>query len=680
MRFGIYLLFCVLFVGPQARAAQPDQATTAAYATCRTLLLSDTPYATEQSYRLTDDVKYETDANGYFKSLSAEGTWPDLDYHSEMRSAWRPSWHLYRIMLLCRAYNQNYDAAWRKGIHQALAYWIKNDYQCSNWWQNQINVPYAYSSIMLMLGKEATPAELAYLTQTLGPRVAQKNPTGQNKIWQHDIEARIALVNQDAAAFAPAMQQMQLVIQISTGEGIQPDYSFHQHGAMLQFGNYGIHFVNSLLFWMKVTSGTPYAFSPEKQKILFDYCAQGLKYTIYKGAMDKTAIARQLRENADTKRGKNLYDDFKLITSASKTDPCRYALSGFEQPRCPTLPENKSFWRSGYMLQTNSNTFAISVKTHGPFVKKVESINSENLFGAFLNDGVSLIQRSGKEYHNIEPLWNWAMLPGITADTTSNPASEQAFKSDNTADFVGQVSNGASGISVMMYNRLGTKARKSYFLVEGQLIALGAGIEAPTNTHLITTVNQCFYNARSPLQKGKLEKGASWVWHDSVAYIFPDEKQRFHTNISARKGNWQTVDEASGNSPAAGSVFTVYVDHRAQNSYAYQVAPGVSVADISRRSALLNYKILLNTAQLQAIQTPSGVMAVFYEPTTLGAAKDKISVDKPCLLIRQTKGDPHVWVADPTRKLQSVTLVINNKKVVANLPQGDKAGSTVSVF
>jgi chondroitin AC lyase len=96
---------------------------------CRKLLLSDTAYATEQSFRLTDDIKYNTDAAGYFKALSPEGSWKDLDYTNDSPSAWPPIWHLYRLMLLCREYDKNRNPQYLDAIHRALAFYIKNDFK-----------------------------------------------------------------------------------------------------------------------------------------------------------------------------------------------------------------------------------------------------------------------------------------------------------------------------------------------------------------------------------------------------------------------------------------------------------------------------------------------------------------------------------------------------------------------
>ena len=130
------------------------------------------------------------------------------------------------------------------------------------------------------------------------------------------------------------------------------------------------------------------------------------------------------------------------------------------------------------MVQLTQDEHMMSVKTHGPLIGKVESINRENMMGAYLNDGVSLIQHSGREYLDICGFWNWTMLPGTTCDTTTLPNQAAVFNTSNQAGFVGQVSDENNGLTTMAYNRLGIRAHKSYFMVNDMLVALGAGIEA----------------------------------------------------------------------------------------------------------------------------------------------------------------------------------------------------------
>jgi chondroitin AC lyase len=642
-------------------------------AVCRQLLLSERPYATEQSYLLTDDVVYELDGDGYFNSLTAVGKWDDIDYTVKTGSAWPQSWHLYRLLLVTRSYYKNHNPAYLTAIHQALQFWINNDFQCPNWWQNQINIPYVFSSLMLMLASDAKQSELDFLTKVLAKRVVQDKPTGQNKIWQHDAEARIALITEDGAAFKNAISQMQSVIKISKAEGIQPDYSFQQHGTMLQFGNYGIHFVNSLLFWIKVNLKSAYAFDKDLQQIVVDYCTEGLRYTIFKKGMDMVAIGRQLKINSAVRRGEILYHNFSLIKSLNIGKAKNYNLDGFSI-KSPKLELNKSFWRSAYMVQTDGGKSMISVKMQGRFVRPIESINFENLQGSLLNDGVTLIQRTGREYRNIEPLWKWTMLPGITTDTTINPAAETSFKAKNMVQLIGQVSNGNIGIASMDYRRLGIEANKSYFFVKGMMVALGSKINAPQKKDLVTTINQTFVNNK-PIINGKNDNGKQWLWHDSIAYVLLEPSQDLKINVERKQGRWTDVDRVSSAKTISDNLFTAYLTHESTSSYSYLVRPNVSLAETKAMVNKPSVELYSNTPALHAVRIATSYLLVFYEPGSIAFSPSlKFSVDHPCLVIYDHN---RIWVSDPTRNEKQVSLTINGKLIICPFPQGDLLGTTV---
>ncbi|WP_426330203.1 polysaccharide lyase family 8 super-sandwich domain-containing protein [Pedobacter sp. R-06] len=676
----IFLLFFCILHNPFAHSAvasgNPEIKKIRAYA--RKLLLSDTAYATEQSYRLTDDIIYDTDGNGYFKSMTPEGNWGDIDYASQMRSSWKPSWHLYRTMLICREYYKNRKPEYLAAVHRSMAFWIRKDLICENWWQNNINTPFTYTSLILMLGDDVLKEETDYLNKVIIKRIPVHKATGQNLIWQLDNEARVALINEDRGSFSGIMQRMQEVISVTVQEGIQPDYSFHQHGPMLQFGNYGMHFTNSLLFWMTVTSKTSVAFAPQKQNIIFDYISKGLRWTIYKKAMDITAVGRQIRANSGLKRGENLAVNSLMVRTFDKGKACGYYIDGFkdaEQGKCK-IEGNKSFWRSDYMIDRKDNKYMMSVKAHGPFVSRVESINGENLKGTYLNDGVTLFQRSGKEYRDIEALWNWAMLPGTTGDTTANPLVKPA---PNKGVFTGQVSNEREGILAMDYDRKGIKARKSYFFSNGSMVALGTDISAPNMKNIATVVDQKFYNATAPLSSGKGTDNSRWLWTDSVAYIFPDPETGFKTKIEKRKESWYDVDNASSREPVSGSLFTVYVPHNEQNKYLYVVKPAIGLADAKKINISKQLKALSNTAQVQAIELDMKIMAVFYSAGTINLSnKSTLKVDQSCMLMLDRKNDKNIlWLSDPTRKLKNITVTIDGASKVINFPSDDYLGNTV---
>ena len=377
-----------------------------------------------------------------------------------------------------------------------------------------------------------------------------------------------------------------------------------------------------------------------------------------------------------------LYDDLRLVRALNPSQACRYFLDGFGGPADAAceLRGNQSFWRSGYQVQMARGEYFMSVKTHGPFVKKIESINGENLLGAYLNDGMSLVQRTGREYHDIEAYWNWAMLPGTTADTTLAPGDAEVLKSNNEAAFVGQVSDGAAGLSTMAYDRLGLQARKSYFMVGNTLVALGAGIAAKDTKNVVTTVSQTYY--KGPLVSTEATPNSlRWLWHDSIGYFFLAAGSQPKTLVRTKKSNWPAVDVAS---PPAGAAdvrktCTILRPHSKTSEYAYALHTGLGKTQVRDAARRFPVQVLANTRAVQAIKFNDRVLAAFYQPEELRvSATDSIGAGSPCLLIyRRTTTQPEVWVADPTRTLQNVWLSINGVSQTIALPQGDLLGSSV---
>jgi hypothetical protein len=298
--------------------------------------------------------------------------------------------------------------------------------------------------------------------------------------------------------------------------------------------------------------------------------------------------------------------------------------------------------------------------------------------GAFFNDGVTLIQQSGKEYQNIEPLWNWTMLPGTTCDTTLKPNSDAVFKTNNTGLFTGLVSDGANGISAMDYQRLGIKAQKSYFMINGILVALGAGIESPDMKNVVTTVNQCYY-------KGKVIKstpnsgGPQWVLHDNTGYLFLNNTIA-KTTVKKHTGAWNTIDGASTAQVLTDSIFTLYVPQSTSNTYAYMVKPEATATNMAQVAKRNPIEVISNTAKVQAIQWGMTAMAVFYQPGLLKFDAIQVETDKPCMLIcKTTAGKQQLWVSDPSRSQTTINVSFNGKLHNVTLPKGDYLGSTVKV-
>lgn len=77
---------------------------------------------------------------------------------------------------------------------------------------------------------------------------SQFGMTGQNKVWlAGNVLIRGLLLN-DAELIKEARENICSEIVLGQKEGIQPDWSFHQHGPQQQFGNYGLSFLCNMSF------------------------------------------------------------------------------------------------------------------------------------------------------------------------------------------------------------------------------------------------------------------------------------------------------------------------------------------------------------------------------------------------------------------------------------------------
>ena len=113
-----------------------------------------------------------------------------------------------------------------KQINTALDYWLHKDPR-RKWWWDAIGAPGMLSQIMLMRDGHLSDFQMTKGGQNLERAIL--GTTGQNLVWQAEITARRAVIQRDADLLRRAFELIASEIRISDDEGIQPDFSFHQH-------------------------------------------------------------------------------------------------------------------------------------------------------------------------------------------------------------------------------------------------------------------------------------------------------------------------------------------------------------------------------------------------------------------------------------------------------------------
>jgi chondroitin AC lyase len=609
-------------------------------------------------------------------ALNADGAWPDVDYRSQQRSNWPTSLHLNRVQAMALAWARpetpaETKAALADAIHRALAYWAKHDLQCPNWWSNQIGVPQTLGIIALLLGDEMRPEETTYYTQTVLPR-AKIGMTGQNRVWLAGNTLMGALVQRDAATVARAATVIFSEVVVSEKEGIQADASFHQHGPQQQFGNYGLAFANDIVKWAEVLRGSPWAMPAEQLAILRRYVLDGQRWIVWKDKADISACGRQLSPGSPVSKAKSVA---RVLAAMARVDPARAA----DYTAAPAGA--RVFWRSDYLVYrrpTGAATLRMcSTRTIGG-----ESLNSENLSGYYLADGALYLYRTGDEYTDIFPAWNWRRVPGVTC-AQEHGAMPKFHTITGKTTFVGGVTDGTTACAGLDYARDGVTAKKGYVFAGDTIVCLGAGIGATGDAPIATTLNQCLRHGPiristggkiwEPGEEGQpLHPEMEWVEHDGFRYTFP-QPQRVLLQYGPQSGSWRSVLDVTSvpKTPETRQVFVLGIEHDVRPkdaAYAYVISPAGTAPDVA---------VLANTPALQAVRVGTVVGIVFHAPGTCTIAPGRtLAADRPCCVLMD--GD-QLTVADPTHTLTALTLTLNGTTITVTLPTGASAGQSVAV-
>ena len=593
----------------------------------------------------------------------------------------------------------------------ALDYWLQNDFQGPSWWINMIRIPKILGVTLLMLEQDLTPEQVAKGVQILD-RATVRNahedrlPTGANLTWRATNQAYRGLLEHSSEVLSDALTLLFAEIRVAAPghEAIQADASFHQHGQVLYSGGYGYNFTDDCTSWVELTQGTRFAPSLEQRQLLERYMLDGQQWMIRRAIYDYGAVGRELVRHGKDNRG--LVDCVECM--AKLPGPRRKEMSDFAarlrgEASAPPLVGNRHFWRSDYMAHQRAGYLASArmystrmFNTDGPH-------NGENKQTHHISDGAAFVYRTGKEYRDIFPVWDWRRVPGTTCEQQPEPLVPQAVKRMGKTDFVGGVSDGLYGMAAMDLQYDALSAKKAWFYFDKEFVCLGAGIACPTGNPVLTSVNQCLLAGNvsvaeraAPLVPGEHAlDGLRWVEHDSVTYAFPPRTPA-RVKIGLQTGSWADIAPGPAG-PVTRDVFSLWIAHGKNpdgGSYEYVVLPDCKGAAAQEEVGRL--EVLSNTPAIQAVRHKGLKLlgAAFRQPAKLAGGRGwELSVDQPCLLLcRQTAEGVQISVSNPRNAPLTVTVTIDRalagegcspagpgaSAVRFLLPEGDQAGSSVT--
>jgi len=611
--------------------------------------------------------------------INNDGRWSDIDYKDDNPSGWQLAIHMRRIRALSIALSSvKLSPAQSRNLQQtislALNDWFVHRYQSRNWWYNEIGIPQFMRDILVFMKDSLSNVERKQCLEILNQHKVRG--TGANLVWSADLGLHYAALINDAALMRHCRDTILSVFKISTQEGVQPDYSFHQHGSRLQMYHYGGAFLveDVRLAWELQT--TSLAFPVDKIQLLTDFVLKGWQWmargiNTTPGTIDRAASRKNALHSADIRTlipfmYEIAPDSLKAFQKMLQIQQGKDALVGY-----------RYFPYSDFTSYQQKN-FSFFQKTNSPRTLLTESINEENLKGNLLNSGDSYFVIDGSEYFNLMPFWDWQHLPG-----TTNFVGEGKSVIAQTP-FVGNVSDGSCGLSVMDYqirrNNQFLQAKKFWASWKNITVAMIAGLESGGD-HVETTMEQSRWHDRvfvaggnTPLAAGvHLFKNAKWIYHHHLVYI-PLKDDSMKIELKNVNASWYVINHSESSAILSDKIFMASLLHHTSNS-AYVVGYASTQQEAANIANHPTWKILSNEGSCQAIQFNDGtLMIAMYSAGTIKLT-DKISVSasRPCLVLTKAK---RIFVSDPEHRGGSLDLMVNNIQHNIVLPAD---GTTVEV-
>lgn len=542
--------------------------------------------------------------------------WADLDYTDETRSFWQPAQHYARMQIILKGFGEERlyrDSGYAARMIGALKYWLDHDYRNPNWWHNEIGMPLGIGNITILLYPLLDAETVSRAAALVGrgsmatlPAISQ-SWTGANLIWGALNTVRHALLTKDSDLLRRAVTRAAAEITEGEAEGIQRDRSFFQHGPRLYAGGYGLSFAGDIAKLLYLFQETEYQLPADKIDLFLSFILDGLRHMIHSGGLDWACVGREI-----TRPG--VLDSSRAVATVElliRTEelPRKAELEAFlAHLRGSEATDMTRYFPDAAMLCHHFHGLYVGAKFMNDRTLGAEICNSEGELCYNMSYGThTCIMGRGKEYLDINPVWDYAHIPGTTSFEESDAellARKDWVCAAHPNQCFGGKQNGLRAVIYELAQHDGIEALVTHFAFEDGYICLGAGLTTRDDRPLVTTVDQCRL-------AGAPEITDRATVHNGIRYTALDGTV-LDTAIREQVGSWRRNNAALSDRPVKGDVLTLTVTHPAgrESAYAYMI----SAADRDEPAV----EVLHNDRSLQAIRLPDGsVMAVFHEKASL---------------------------------------------------------------
>ena len=608
---------------------------------------------------------------GYQQSLGPDGRWPDIDYASQQRGGWHTADHLRRLHAMALAWRDRFldpaasdSDALLADITRALDAWLTYNLDhpqwCPNWWYNDIFIPRTLGEIGVLMGSALGPDTHAMLLERLSwSKPPQQRVQGANWVWLCEPILYHGLLTHDHEKVAGQFANIWRVLEPSDNEGVQPDFTFHQHGRQQQMGNYGLGYVGSIVPWLWVADTTPFAAASERIEFMRNFLLKGQAWFVQPGIYDLNGAGRQII-SAQSKPCSLAH----ALETMAEVDPAaadqyNRIIHFMRHPEEPDPVIGSRWFPDSLCFVHRRPEWSTSLRMAAQGFIPNEDVNDDDVLSGLVGLGSLFQYVDPADYVGIPEVWNWRRIPGTTAGLSVGAlrAGGPPERLKNASSYAGGVSLDTCGAAAMEMIPIPNAAqpihlRKSWFFFEDAWACLGQITAADLDDEILTTLAQETLDVQPVLlqppdaprtlsqdERLTLDRPAA-VLHGHTAYVFgPGTTVILHAGPMT--GNWfrsyPKPEEPSFKHDATRDVFMLAVSHgrranaNANPALACIVLPTAGLDAARRFLADPWLRILANDPSVQAVldQRHCLLQAAFFDKAQLPLPGDSIACAGP---------------------------------------------------
>lgn len=589
-----------------------------------------------------------------------------------------------------------------------------------NWWDWEIGTPQALSNILVLLYDEMTPQQSSAYVSVIDrfvpdplKRVQNVNvvETGANLFDKALVVTLSGLLSENSAKIEFAKSSIMGEFDYTTsGDGIYEDGSLVQHYNIAYTGAYGSVLLGRIADLFYLYEDSPWEMTDPRANNVYDWVENVFEPLMYKGAMMDAVRGRSIARSSDSDHltGRGI---IRTIAKLSEGAPGACAakmksmikqlvqsdttFSNYYQgltladihllksivndpevtPR-GTLVKHKQFSAMDRTVHLR-DTFGFAVSMFSDRISAFEYGNGENRKGWYTGIGMTSLYNEDLTQYSDQywPTVDSFRLPGTTTDGYApEPVAWKYYYNEH--DWVGGSSidglYGSSGMdfSLGLSTGSGLQGKKSWFMFDDEIVALGSGITSPDAREVETIVenrkikdsgdNEFIVNGKKlSAQLGWEEylHGVEWAHLEGnaqgsdIGYYFPQPSEIYALK-EARTGSWQDINSGGSSNPITKNYLSLAFQHGTaplNASYAYVLLPGQSAKTTKQYSSNPNIEIISQTNEVHAVKEKMlGISSFnFWEGSTAGFVR----TDKPASVqVREQGSELIVAVSDPTWK------------------------------